>query len=44
MLLLDLFVSQNKLTEIEAKEIDADALAHEEFLVDDFLFKKTYYE
>ncbi len=40
MLLLDLFVSQNKLTEIEAKEIDADASAHEEFLVDDFLIKK----
>lgn len=40
MLLLDLFVSQNKLTEIEAKEIDADAQAHEEFLVDDFLIKK----
>ena len=40
MLLLDLFVSQNKLTEVEAKEIDADALAHEEFLVDDFLIKK----
>lgn len=41
MLLLDLFVSQNKLTEIEAKEIDADASAHEEFLVDDFLVKKN---
>ena len=41
MLLLDLFVSQNKLTEIEAKEIDADAAAHEEFLVDDFLAKKN---
>ncbi len=40
MLLLDLFVSQNKLTEIEAKEIDADASSHEEFLVDDFLIKK----
>jgi type IV pilus assembly protein PilB len=41
MLLLDLFVSQNKLTEIEAKEIDADASAHEELLVDDFLIKKN---
>ena len=41
MLLLDLFVSQNKLTEIEAKEIDADILAHEEFIVDDFLMKKN---
>jgi type IV pilus assembly protein PilB len=41
MLLLDLFVSQNKLTEIEAKEIDADVAAHEEFLVDDFLIKKN---
>lgn len=40
MLLLDLFVSQNKITEIEAKEIDADASAHEELLVDDFLVKK----
>lgn len=41
MLLLDLFVSQNKLTEIEAKEIDADAASHHEFLVDDFLAKKN---
>lgn len=41
MLLLDLFVSQNKLTEIEAKEIDADASVHKEFLVDDFLAKKN---
>ncbi|MBP6948610.1 MAG: type II/IV secretion system protein [Candidatus Pacebacteria bacterium] len=40
MLLLDLFVSQNKLTDIEAKEIDADASLHDEFLVDDFLLKK----
>jgi type IV pilus assembly protein PilB len=40
MLLLDLFVSQNKLTEIEAKEIDTDASTHAELLVDDFLFKK----
>lgn len=40
MLLLDLFVSQNKLTEIEAKEIDADVSAHEELLVDDLLEKK----
>ncbi len=40
MLLLDLFVSQNKLTETEAKEIETDASLHEEFLVDDFLIKK----
>lgn len=40
MLLLDLFVSQNKLNEVEAKEVETDALAHEELLVDDFLIKK----
>jgi type IV pilus assembly protein PilB len=40
MLLLDLFVSQNKLTEIEAKEIDANLAQHEELLVDDYLLKK----
>ncbi len=40
MLLLDLFVSQNKLTEIEAKEIDASISANEGVLVDDLLAKK----
>ncbi len=40
MLLLDLFVSQNKLTEIEAKEIDTAASATEGVLVDDLLLKK----
>jgi type IV pilus assembly protein PilB len=37
MLLLDLFVSQNKLTDIEAKEIEADLSAHENLVVDDLL-------
>jgi type IV pilus assembly protein PilB len=40
MLLLDLLVSQNKLTELEAKEVEADVLAHEEYLVDDFLVRR----
>ncbi len=40
MLLLDLFVSQNKLTEIEAKEIDAAVSATEGVVVDDLLAKK----
>lgn len=40
MLLLDLFVSQNKLTEIEAKEIDAAVSSIEGLLVDDLLTKK----
>jgi type IV pilus assembly protein PilB len=40
MLLLDLFVSQNKLTEIEAKEIDASISSTEGLLVDDLLAKK----
>lgn len=40
MLLLDLFVSQNKLTEIEAKEIDASVSSTEGLLVDDLLAKK----
>lgn len=40
MLLLDLFVSQNKLTEIEAKEIDASISSNEGVLVDDLLSKK----
>lgn len=41
MLLLDLFVSQNKLTEIEAKEIDAAISSNEGVLVDDLLAKKN---
>lgn len=41
MLLLDLFVSQNKLTEIEAKEIDASLIQNEGALVDDLLAKKN---
>ncbi len=41
MLLLDLFVSQNKLTEIEAKEIDASVSLSEGVLVDDLLSKKN---
>ena len=41
MLLLDLFVSQNKLTEIEAKEIDAAISSTEGLLVDDLLSKKA---
>ena len=41
MLLLDLFVSQNKLTEIEAKEIDASISQSEGVLVDDLLAKKN---
>ncbi len=41
MLLLDLFVSQNKLTEIEAKEIDAALSSSESVLVDDLLAKKN---
>ena len=41
MLLLDLFVSQNKLTEIEAKEIDASIASNEGVLVDDLLAKKN---
>jgi type IV pilus assembly protein PilB len=41
MLLLDLFVSQNKLTEIEAKEIDASTSSTEGVLVDDLLAKKN---
>ena len=40
MLLLDLFVSQNKLTEIEAKEIDTAVSSTEGLLVDDLLTKK----
>lgn len=37
MLLLDLFVSQNKLTELEAKDIQSDVSAREDLMVDDLL-------
>lgn len=40
MLLLDLFVSQNKLTEIEAKEIEANLSQKEGLFVDDLLSAK----
>jgi hypothetical protein len=40
MLLLDLFVSQNKLTEIEAKEIETDLMQKEGVFVDDLLSAK----
>jgi type IV pilus assembly protein PilB len=40
MLLLDLFVSQNKLTELEAKEIEADISLRDDILVDDILAEK----
>ncbi|MEN9881085.1 MAG: hypothetical protein RLZZ308_268 [Candidatus Parcubacteria bacterium] len=40
MLLLDLFVSQSKLTEIEAKEIDTALSANQGLFVDDLLSKK----
>lgn len=41
MILLDLFVSQNKLTDIEAKEIEADLHDHEGTVVDDLLKAKN---
>lgn len=41
MLLLDLFVSQNKLTELEAKDIESDLSLRDDVLVDDILFKKN---
>lgn len=41
MILLDLFVSQNKLTDIEAKEIEADLHDHEGTVVDDLLSAKA---
>lgn len=41
MLLLDLFVSQNKLTELEAKDIESDLSLRDDILVDDILFKKN---
>ncbi len=37
MLLLDLFVNQNKLTELEAKEIQSDLSVRDDVLVDDIL-------
>jgi len=40
MLLLDLFVSQNKLTELEAKDIEADISVRDDVLVDDLLKAK----
>lgn len=40
MLLLDLFVSQNKLTELEAKEIEADLSLRDDVLIDDVLAGK----
>jgi type IV pilus assembly protein PilB len=40
MLLLDLFVSQNKLTELEAKDIEADISMRDDVLVDDLLKAK----
>ncbi|MEI6810579.1 MAG: GspE/PulE family protein [Candidatus Nomurabacteria bacterium] len=41
MLLLDLFVSQNKLTELEAKDIESDLSLRDDILVDDILAKKN---
>lgn len=40
MLLLDLFVSQNKLTELEAKDIESDISTRDDILVDDLLKEK----
>jgi type IV pilus assembly protein PilB len=41
MILLDLFVSQNKLTELEAKDIESDLSLHDDVLVDEILAKKN---
>jgi type II secretory ATPase GspE/PulE/Tfp pilus assembly ATPase PilB-like protein len=41
MLLLDLFVSQNKLTELEAKDIEDDMSLHAELVVDTLLEEKS---
>lgn len=41
MLLLDLFVSQNKLTELEAKDIESDLSIRDDVLVDDILATKS---
>ncbi len=40
MLLLDLFVSQNKLTELEAKDIESDLSLRDDMLVDTALLQK----
>lgn len=40
MLLLDLFVSQNKLTELEAKDIESDISVRDDVMVDDLLKAK----
>lgn len=40
MLLLDLFVSQNKLTELEAKDIESDISVRDDVQVDDLLAAK----
>ena len=40
MLLLDLFVSQNKLTELEAKDIESDLALRDDVLVDTLLLDK----
>lgn len=40
MLLLDLFVSQNKLTELEAKDIESDIAVRDDIMVDDLLKAK----
>jgi type II secretory ATPase GspE/PulE/Tfp pilus assembly ATPase PilB-like protein len=44
MLLLDLFVSQNKLTDKDAQDIEAELIAHEDVLVDTLLLKKNIKE
>jgi type IV pilus assembly protein PilB len=44
MILLDLFVSQNKLTDLEAKEIEVDLQAHEGSVIDDLLRTKSISE
>ncbi len=41
MLLLDLLVSQNKLTELEAKDIEADISMRDDVFIDDILSKKN---
>ena len=41
MLLLDLFVSQNKLTELEAKDIEGDLSLHDDVVIDEVLANKN---
>ena len=41
MLLLDLLVSQNKLTELEAKDIESDLSMRDDVFIDDVLSKKS---